>query len=117
MCSSDLDYRALVLRGPEGDDEEKREAPRVNRKDERRAAAELREKTQSLRQAVKAAETEMAKLEKKRAELEAKLIDPKLTGKERGESMKSHGDISRQIEAAEARWMEASLALEEAVNA
>jgi ATP-binding cassette subfamily F protein 3 len=111
------DYRALVLRGPEGDDEEKREAPRVNRKDERRAAAELREKTQSLRQALKAAEAEIAKLEKKRADLEGKLNDPKLAGKERGELMKSHGELSRELERAETRWLEAGLALEQAQTA
>jgi ATP-binding cassette subfamily F protein 3 len=115
--SGSLDeYRALVLRAPDADEDGKRDTPRASRKDERRAAAELRDRTQSLRQAVKAAEADMAKLEKRRTELEAKLVDPKLAGKERGELMKSHGDVGRQIAAAEARWMEASLALEEAAS-
>ncbi len=108
------EYRALVLRAPEADDEVKGDGPRATRKDERRAAAELRERTQALRQAVKAAEGDLAKLEKKRTELEGKLNDPKLVGKERGELMKAHGELSRQIEAAETRWMDAGLALEEA---
>ena len=111
-------YSALVLAPvPDADgDDQKPEAAKPNRKDERRAAAAMRERTQSLRQAVKAAEQEVARLAKKRQEIEDALNDPVKTkdGAKRGDLMKSHGAILRDAEAAEAKWMDASLALEEA---
>ena len=112
------DYSALVLAPvPDADgDDKKPEAAKPNRKDERRAAAAMRERTQSLRQVVKAAEQEIARLAKKRQEIEDALNDPVKTkdGAKRGDLMKSHGAILRDAEAAEAKWMDASLALEEA---
>ena len=50
------------------------------------------------------------------SEIEDALNDPVKTkdGAKRGDLMKSHGAILRDAEAAEAKWMDASLALEEA---
>ena len=116
------DYSALVLTAArESGDRADRKgaAAKPTRKDDRRAAAALRERTQSLRQAVKAAETELWRLTKRRQEIEDALNDPARAkdGARRGELMKSHGTIVREVEAAEARWMDASLALENAATA
>ena len=112
------DYRTLILSQPDDEEEDAaKAAPRGTRKDERRAAADLRERTKTLRQAVKAAEAELAKLTRQRMEIESALNDPKAQGPKRGELMKSHGALSRQVAAAEERWMDASLALEQAETA
>ena len=63
---------------------------------------------------MKAAEAELTKLTRQRTEIENALNDPKATGPKRGELMKSHGEVSRQVSAAEERWLSASLALEQA---
>ncbi|MBM3507453.1 MAG: ABC-F family ATP-binding cassette domain-containing protein [Alphaproteobacteria bacterium] len=111
------DYRTLVLTQADSDETApSKGAAKSNRKDERRAAAVMRERTQALRQAVKAAEADLAKLTRQRQEIEATLNDPAgaRDGANRGALMKSHGELSRQVVAAEERWMTASLALEEA---
>ncbi|TMJ16150.1 MAG: ABC-F family ATP-binding cassette domain-containing protein [Alphaproteobacteria bacterium] len=111
------DYTDLVLgRNQEGPG---KEAVKRSRKDDRRAAAEAREKSQSLRKAAQAAEAEMAKLEKRRSEIDKAMFDPasatpadsKLT---MTELMKLRAEVSAKIEAAEARWLEASEAAEQA---
>jgi ATP-binding cassette subfamily F protein 3 len=92
--------------------------PKRSRKDERRAAAEAREQSQSLRRAAKAAEAEIARLEARKSEIERAMFDPaaasaadtKLT---MTELMKLHGQLGADLAAAEARWLEASAALEE----
>jgi ATP-binding cassette subfamily F protein 3 len=94
-------------------------APKVSRKDERRAAADAREKTKTLRAAAKAAEAELARLEARRTEIDRAMFDPasataadaKLT---MSALMKLRAEVQASIEAAEARWMEASAQLEEA---
>ena len=118
------DYTDLVLgRGPAGREEAKdKDAPRGNRKDERRLAAEARERSQSLRKAAKAAEAEVARLTERRTEIDRALFDPaSAVGADKGatmtELMKQRADIERQHDAAEARWLEAAEALEEALSA
>ncbi len=111
------DYRTLILSQPDDDEETTSKAARGTRKDERRAAADLRERTKSLRQAVKTAEADLAKLTRQRTEIESALNDPKAQGPKRGDLMKSHGELARQVAAAEERWMDASLALEQAETA
>jgi ATP-binding cassette subfamily F protein 3 len=92
---------------------------RVSRKDERRAAAGAREKSKALRTAAKAAEAEIARLEARRTEIDRAMFDPgaataadsKLT---MSALMKLRAEVSAQLEAAEARWLQASAELEEA---
>ena len=125
------DYRDMVLAGGE------RSAPspalagegrgegssagssrtRAARKDERRAAAEARERTQALRKAVKDAEADVAKLTSRRSEIDRALFDPNgYDGPHKGakvtELMKLRGDVERRLAVAEARWLAASEALE-----
>src|SRR6185312_8839663 len=76
------DYTDLILgRGgaaaaPGAGAEPGREAPKGNRKDGRRAAAEARERSQALRKAAHAAEKEIARLEARKTELERAMFDP-----------------------------------------
>ena len=113
------DYRALVLAPPTESEATRKNAakstrPNSTRKDGRRSAAERRERTKDLRQAVRAAEADLARLSGDKLRIEAKLSDPAEAGAAMGKLMKSHGDLSRQVAAAEARWLEAGLALEQA---
>ncbi|MCC2977790.1 ATP-binding cassette domain-containing protein [Sphingomonas sp. PL-96] len=110
------DYIALVLGGGSKADKAERKA---NKKEDRRAAAEARERAQGLRKEAQAAERELAKLTAERTVLDQAMFAPaeapatlaKLT---MTELMKRRAELADRIEAAEARWMEASEALETA---
>jgi ATP-binding cassette subfamily F protein 3 len=110
------DYIALVLGGGSKADKAERKA---NRKEDRRAAAEARERGQVLRKEAQAAEREVAKLTAERTALDQAMFSPadapgalsKLT---MTELMKLRAELAERIEAAEVRWMEASEALEKA---
>lgn len=112
------DYRDLVLGGDaDENDAGARPVKRISRKDERRRAAEARERSQALRKAVKQAEMEVARLTEQRREIDQALLDPNAyDGPHKGmavaELMKKRAAIERELEAAEARWLEASEALE-----
>jgi len=90
-----------------------------NRKENRRAAAEAREKNNGLRKAVKTAESAMAKFGKELSALDLAMFDPseadpahaKLT---MTELMKLRAGVASGLEEAEASWVEASEALENA---
>ena len=113
------DYTELVLKGggngvATGAD---KPASKPSAKDMRKAAAEARERSRSLRDAVRMAEVEIKKLSDRRSEIDRAMFDPasaspadaKLT---MGELMQARGKVERALEAVEARWMEASEALE-----
>ena len=90
-----------------------------NRKEDRRAAAELREATQGLRKRVKEAETEIARLQKSIREIDEALggtPTPALKLMTMGQLMKRRGDVERLLEAVEVDWVEASEALEAAMS-
>jgi ATP-binding cassette subfamily F protein 3 len=113
------DYTALVLQKDNG--AAKGEA-KATRKDERRAAAAAREKSQSLRQAAKMAEAEIARLTALRSKIDHAMFDPSaadpaLSKLTMTELMKRRAETEAKIEAAEAKWLEASEALEAALAA
>ncbi|MEG3179841.1 ABC-F family ATP-binding cassette domain-containing protein [Sphingomonas sp. LT1P40] len=106
------DYIAFVL-----SKEPKTPESKANRKEERRAAAEAREKGNAMRKAAKAAESEMAKLNEQLSAIERAMFDPAtasadLTKLTMTELMKRRGEVQKAIGAAEVVWMEASEALE-----
>ncbi|HEX7871689.1 MAG TPA: ABC-F family ATP-binding cassette domain-containing protein [Sphingobium sp.] len=88
-----------------------------NKKDQRRAAAEAREKYQELSKRAKKAETELARLTDGRGALDKAMFDPStapagLANLSMSDLMKRRAEMDAKIEAAEAAWMEASEALE-----
>jgi ATP-binding cassette subfamily F protein 3 len=108
------DYTALILQKDNG---RAAGAPKANRKDERRAAAAAREKSKALRTQAKAAEAEMAKLTAQRGAVDHAMFDP--SAAEAGlakltmtELMKRRAEIDAKLAAAEARWLQASEAVE-----
>jgi ATP-binding cassette subfamily F protein 3 len=88
-----------------------------NKKEQRKAAAEAREKGQELRKRAKAAEAEVEKLSKERSAIEQAMFDPSSAGPALSrltmtELMKRRAEIASSIESAETIWMEANEALE-----
>ena len=104
------DYTDMILgKPPKGEKRDK--------KADRKAEAQQREKGQALRNAVKTAETELAKLTTERSAIERAMFDPAnaaahLTTLTMTDLMKRRADIEARLEAAEARWVEASEQLE-----
>jgi len=122
------DYRRLLLERARDDRREARAesdaakgssggATARDRKDERRAAAEMRQRTAPLRKAIQAAEKEIEKLSAEKARLEERMADPTLyngPADQHTALQKDLGAVTKKIEAAETRWMDAQEALEAA---
>jgi ATP-binding cassette, subfamily F, member 3 len=110
------DYREMVLRDAAPGEDERPAAPkRATRKDERRSAAQARVRVQPLRDKVKAAEAEIARLAAERGTIDRALIDPQRN--DTGELLQQRAAIERRLAAAEATWLAASEALERAEGA
>jgi ATP-binding cassette subfamily F protein 3 len=109
------DYRDTILSaGGDRAEEGERPAKRDNRKAERRLSAEMRGRNQALRKTVTQAEAEMARLAKRRAEIDAMLAAPPANGPAVSELMKTRAEVERNLSLAEHRWLEASEAAERA---
>jgi len=94
-------------------------AKKGNKKEDRKAAAEAREKEQAAKRRAQQAEAELVKLTAKRSAVDKAMFDPAgaelwLTKMSMSELMKRRAELDAQVEAAEAAWLEASEALEEA---
>ncbi|PNQ03648.1 MULTISPECIES: ABC-F family ATP-binding cassette domain-containing protein [unclassified Sphingobium] len=115
------DYTDIILRkadGNGGNGGSGGDAPKTDRKAEKRNAAQWRERQKAAKNAVSKAEKEMAMLTAERSRIDQALFDPKsATGAEAKmtmtELMVKRADLERKLEAAEESWMEASAALEE----
>ena len=89
----------------------------VNKKDQRKAAAEAREKGQELRKRARSTEVELEKLTAQRSAIDRAMFDPASAEKALGgltmtDLMKRRAEIETRIGIAEAAWLEASEALE-----
>jgi ATP-binding cassette subfamily F protein 3 len=89
----------------------------VNKKDQRKAAAEAREKSQELRKRAKAIEGELEKLAAQRSAVDQAMFDPSSASGELSkltmtELMKRRAQIEDDVAAAEAKWLEANEAIE-----
>ncbi len=107
------DYIAMILKG----DPSKGGGSKAERKADKKAAAEARERDAALRKEAKAAEAEVARLAEEMRAIDRALFDPasaapKLKALATGALMQHRAEVERTIAAAEARWMEASEALE-----
>ena len=112
------DYTDIILRKADGNGGGG-DAPKVDRKAEKRNAAEWREKQKTLKNALNKAEREMTALSGERSRIDQALFDPKAaTGAQAkmttSQLMVKRAEIEKKLEAAEQVWMEASAALEEA---
>ncbi|RJF91478.1 ABC-F family ATP-binding cassette domain-containing protein [Sphingomonas cavernae] len=112
------DYTDLVLGKGPAQRSAAAERPKVSAKDARKAAAEARERDKGLRDAVKATETEIKKLAERRSQIDRAMFDPASATAEdskrtMSELMRLRAELTEGIEAAEARWLAASEALEE----
>ncbi len=119
----DLDEYARMLidrrrnaAGPKGDARD----GGANRRDERRAAAEAREKLAPLRRKARDAEALIEKLGKEKTKLDAVLADPKTYGgpaDKMTELLKQRAELEKRIGAAEEVWLAASEEIEAAATA
>ncbi|HET9510540.1 MAG TPA: ABC-F family ATP-binding cassette domain-containing protein [Sphingomonas sp.] len=105
------DYIAMIL---SGDDTPKAEKPK---KKDKAAVAAAKEAEKAARAAAKDAEAEMAKLETERTAVDRAMFDPstaepRLAKLSMSDLMKLRSELTDKIDAAEARWMEASEALD-----
>lgn len=112
------DYTDIILRKADGNGAGG-DSPKVDRKADKRAAAQWREKQKTLKNALNKAEREMTALAGERSRIDQALFDPKAaTGAEAkmttSQLMVKRAEIEKKLEAAEQAWMEASTALEEA---
>ncbi|MCA1973601.1 MAG: ABC transporter ATP-binding protein, partial [Caenispirillum sp.] len=90
------------------------------RKEDRRAAAELRQKAAPLKKVAQTAEKKLEDLTEKRRKVEAQLADPKLydgPGERVAALQKELGELTRAVEETEMAWLEAQEAYEEAMAA
>jgi ATP-binding cassette subfamily F protein 3 len=114
------DYIAFVLaKEPPGarKDGGKDATKGVNKKDQRKAAAEAREKGQELRKRAKQAEAELERLTSLRSAIDHAMFDPSAAERSLAkltmtELMKRRAEVEAKVEQAEAAWLEASEALE-----
>jgi ATP-binding cassette subfamily F protein 3 len=111
------DYTDMILgKGPA-----KGEGGKSNKKEDRKAAAQAREREAQLRKAVKDAEADMAKLETVKSAIDRAMFDPKTADTDyaaltMSELMQRRAKIGDAIAAAEAKWVEASEAIEKSIQ-
>ena len=89
----------------------------INKKDQRKAAAEAREKGQELRKRARSAEAALEKLTTLRTAIDQAMFDPSsaegsLTKLTMTDLMKRRAEVELEIEEAELAWLKASEALE-----
>ncbi|QNQ11642.1 ABC-F family ATP-binding cassette domain-containing protein [Sphingomonas alpina] len=108
------DYTDLIL----GKNQPKPDGTKGGKKD-KKTAAQDREKAQALRKAAQDAEAVTIKLTAEQSALDKAMFDPStaepaLSKLPMSELMKRRADVAEKLEAAEAKWLEASEALEQA---
>jgi len=104
------DYIALIL-----GNSAKEKAAKANKKNDRKAAAEAREKAQVLKKDAQAIERDLARLTEQRDALDAAMAGqatPALARLTMAQLMKRRASLDTEIEVAETKWMEANEALE-----
>ncbi|PZU14797.1 MAG: glycosyl transferase family 1 [Sphingobium sp.] len=110
------DYTDIILHKADGNGTGG-DAPKVDRKAEKRNAAQWREKQKAAKNAVSKAEREMAALSAERSRIDQALFDPKTaTGAEAkmttSQLMVKRAEVEKKLATAEETWIEASAALE-----
>ena len=111
------DYTDFVLGKNGGVSPSGGDAPKVDRKAQKRASAEWRERQKTLKNAVSQAERTMAALNTERGRIDQALFDPKTAiGAEAklttSQLMVKRAEVEKKLEQAEQVWMEAGALLE-----
>ena len=114
------DYIAFVLAKDPPVARDEGGAKGVSKKDQRKANAEAREKSQELRKQARAAEQALERLTAERSAIDQAMFDPRaaapaLAKLTMTELMKRRADLEDRIAETEARWLAASEALEAAL--
>ncbi|CAK0770362.1 putative ATP-binding protein YheS [Azospirillaceae bacterium] len=118
------DYRRLLVErartaGSSGNGEKGSGDVANSRRDQRRAAAEMRAAVAPLKRRIMALEKKMADLTERRRKIDITLADPALynkTGEEVSRVQIERGDVEKRLAAMEEEWLEASAELEEAMS-
>ncbi len=112
------DYRQFLLEQRRAAGRENgKTAPKQNRKEQRRAAAQARAALSSMRTQAKQAEADLKRLEAEKQKVQALLADPEVYDGPSDrvvELTRKSGELSAAIEAAEKLWLEAQEVLEAA---
>jgi ATP-binding cassette subfamily F protein 3 len=115
------DYRKLILKAQSEAEvpfDSDSLAPTVNKKDQRKARAEQREKLKPILKEVASLEKKLAKLTDAQAQFDAKLMDETLYEAQKSaeltQILKEKAQIDKEHEIIESQWLEMALALEEA---
>jgi ATP-binding cassette subfamily F protein 3 len=111
------DYITLILAGEKGAEGKTAPAKGLNKKDQRKAAAEARERHQGLRETARRAEADLERLNATRSAIDQAMFAPsgadgplaKLT---MTDLMKRRAETEAAIAAAERLWLEANEAIE-----
>ncbi len=111
------DYIALILKGDGGGKGDA--ASKESRKADKRAAAEAREKDAALRKTVRELEEQTAKFTRERGAIDKAMFapadaEPRFARLSMGELNQRRAEVQAKLEASEAKWLEASEALERA---
>ena len=102
------DYRRFLLSGDNTPTQREEPAPRINKEDARREAAERRRQLKPLKEKVEIAEHQIADLTAEIKKYDAALSDPLLFTRDpqKGNAVsKKRADAARKLQAAEARWL------------
>jgi ATP-binding cassette subfamily F protein 3 len=102
------DYRRFLLTGDNAPTRRDEPAPKINKEDARRDAAEKRKALRPLKEKVELAEGQIAELNKEIAKYDKALADPLIFTQDRAKATsvsKKRAEALRKLEAAEARWL------------
>jgi ATP-binding cassette, subfamily F, member 3 len=102
------DYRRFLLTGDNAPTRRDEPAPKINKEEARRDAAEKRKALRPLKEKVELAEGQIAELNKEIAKYDKALADPLIFTQDRAKATavsKKRADAQRKLEAAESRWL------------
>ena len=114
------DYRRFLLTGDNTPTRRDEPAPKINKEEARRDAAEKRKALRPLKEKVELAEGQIAELNKEIAKYDKALADPLIFTQDRAKATsvsKKRADALRKLEAAEARWLAVNEEYESAMAA
>jgi ATP-binding cassette subfamily F protein 3 len=114
------DYRRFLLTGDNAPTRREEPAPKINKEEARRDAAEKRKALRPLKEKVELAEGQIAELNKEIAKYDKALADPLVFTQDRAKAAsvsKKRAEAQRKLDAAESRWLAVNEEYESAMAA